>query len=599
MSLVRPAREWKVKRTGDPGTVQLEFSIAGLNFIDVPTLTNYVLLIDQDGNGDFTNGTVAQINPTSKTGSVLRFDGLTLPEGAVFTFAYSASASWTLTATSPTANYNAVGNTIAYSISVANTGNLSISGVTLASQVITSGPTLTSGDNGNNVLDIGETWMFTASRAVTQSDLDNGNVNAQFTAAGTPLAGTLTNATGNAVVNAVQSPSWTLSKTSTTANYNNAGDVLSYVLVLTNTGNVSINAVSLTDDKATTGPTLASGDIGSDNILGVGEAWMYNATYTVVQADVDGGSVTNTATASGTPAGGTLANATDNVTVNALQSPGWSMVKESSLTLFSHVGDMIPYTIKVTNTGNETITGVTVADPQATTGPTFVSGDTDSDNELDVSETWTYTATYQVVQADIDAGSFTNTATASATFPIGLANATASKTIPAIQSPAWTLSSSVSATYQSVGETLFYNLSLTNTGNEPISNITLTDPLATTGPTYVSGDTGSDQVLGLGEIWVYSSTHVVTQADLDAGAVSSTTTASGTPNAGVLANATAPATSSAIQNPSWTATLASPTPTYVQPGDPIAYTLSISNTGNVSINSVAAALTQVTTGPTF
>ena len=62
--------------------------------------------------------------------------------------------------------------------------------------------------------------------------------------------------------------------------------------------------------------------------------------------------------------------------------------------------DTINYTYTVTNTGNAAIAGVVVTDDNLTpaTGddfnPAFNGGDTDSDDLLDVGETWTYTAAH-------------------------------------------------------------------------------------------------------------------------------------------------------------------------------------------------------------
>ena len=72
-------------------------------------------------------------------------------------------------------------------------------------------------------------------------------------------------------------------------------------------------------------------------------------------------------------------------------------------------GDMINYTITVTNTGNTTLTGVVVTDDNLTPGvpgddfnPAFSGGDADNDGSLEVGETWTYTAAHTVTQAEID-----------------------------------------------------------------------------------------------------------------------------------------------------------------------------------------------------
>ena len=83
-------------------------------------------------------------------------------------------------------------------------------------------------------------------------------------------------------------------------------------------------------------------------------------------------------------------------------------------------GELINYTITVPNTGNMTLTGV-VGDRSVrgcgldrARSPTLVG---DNDALLDVGETWGYTATHTVTQAEIDSngggdGDLDNTATA-------------------------------------------------------------------------------------------------------------------------------------------------------------------------------------------
>ena len=63
------------------------------------------------------------------------------------------------------------------------------------------------------------------------------------------------------------------------------------------------------------------------------------------------------------------------------------------------------------DTGNAAIAGVVVTDDNLTPGtpaddfnPALTGGDTDIDGLLDVGETWTYTASHQVTQAELDAG---------------------------------------------------------------------------------------------------------------------------------------------------------------------------------------------------
>ena len=67
-------------------------------------------------------------------------------------------------------------------------------------------------------------------------------------------------------------------------------------------------------------------------------------------------------------------------------------------------GDVINYTITVANTGNTTLTGVVVTDPNADAGSIVRGADVVGDNDglLEVGETWGYTAAHTVTQAEID-----------------------------------------------------------------------------------------------------------------------------------------------------------------------------------------------------
>ena len=82
-------------------------------------------------------------------------------------------------------------------------------------------------------------------------------------------------------------------KTATPATYDAVGDVISYSYVVKNTGNVTLaGPVTVTDDKATV--TCPAGS------LAPLASMTCTASYTITQADLDGGSVKNTAQASPT-----------------------------------------------------------------------------------------------------------------------------------------------------------------------------------------------------------------------------------------------------------------------------------------------------------
>ena len=194
--------------------------------------------------------------------------------------------------------YNTVNQVISYSYLVTNNGS-----VTLA------GPFTVSDDKATDEscpatasLAPGASITCTASYKITQADLDAGSVTNIAFAAG----GGATSPTDTETVTAVQSRSLTLVKTATPATYDAVGDVISYSYLVTNNGNVRLaGPVTVTDDKATvTCPNVNT--VGNlDGYLDPGESITCAASYSITQADLNNGSVTNTAKAS---VGGTDSN---------------------------------------------------------------------------------------------------------------------------------------------------------------------------------------------------------------------------------------------------------------------------------------------------
>jgi hypothetical protein len=161
--------------------------------------------------------------------------------------------------------------------------------------------------------------------------------------------------------------------------------------------------VTVADNKATvTCPAVTT--VGNlDGELDPGEAITCTASYSVTQADLNAGSVTNTATAS---ADGT-SSGPDSETATATQTPALSLEKTATPKSYFAVGDIINYSYLVTNIGNVTLAGpVTVVDDKATV--TCPAGG------LVPQASMPCTASYTITQDDLMAGSVTNIAKASA-----------------------------------------------------------------------------------------------------------------------------------------------------------------------------------------
>ena len=115
------------------------------------------------------------------------------------------------------------------------------------------------------------------------------------------------------------------------------------------------------------------------------------------------------------------------------RTPSIEVTKTSTIThsdsdVSVGVGDTINYTITVENTGNTTLTGVTVSDTildsagvglTLTTGPTYDTSNTATEGTLGVGESATYDATFVITQQAVNAGGVSNTASVTSKDPSG------------------------------------------------------------------------------------------------------------------------------------------------------------------------------------
>ncbi|HCY98420.1 MAG TPA: hypothetical protein DHV56_00260, partial [Rhodobacter sp.] len=234
-----------------------------------------------------------------------------------------------------------------------------------------------------------------------------------------------------------------------------AGDELDYTITVENTGNVTLTAVNLSAEvlKRAAGATVTGFDATdftapADIDLAPGETADFTATYTVTQEDIDAGGLSNSATVAGTApdetevtdvtdSGNTAdtgADENDPTTNLITAAPELSITKtvdDHELADGIRVGDTLVYTITVENTGNVTLTDISLVDDFTTTngatleltdGPDLIG--VQADTKLAVGESWVYTASFTLDDTLITAiaqggGGVKNIATVSATAPNG------------------------------------------------------------------------------------------------------------------------------------------------------------------------------------
>src|SRR6185503_16367134 len=477
-----------------------------------------------------------------------------------------------------TGTYDSVGDVISYTIKATNTGNVTLHNVVVTDPNVgdlSCTPTLPVADLAPN----GEI-NCTASHTVTQADIDAGSfLNAACVNDGD---GGATEACDEVTTPGDQNPALSIDKVDTTGTYDSVGDVISYTIKATNTGNVTLHNVVVTDpnvgDLSCT-PTLPVADLAPNGEINC------TASHTVTQADINAGSFLNAACVNDGDGGAT--EACDEVTTPGDQNPALSIDKVDTTGTYDSVGDVISYTIKATNTGNVTLHNVVVTDPNVgdlSCTPTLPVADLAPNGEINC------TASHTVTQADINAGSFLNAACVN-DGDGGATEACDEVTTPGDQNPALSIDKvDTTGTYDSVGDVISYTIKATNTGNVTLHNVVVTDPnvgdLSCT-PTLPVADLAPN-----GEINCTAS-HTVTQADIDAG--SFLNAACVNDGDGGATEACDEVTTPGDQNPSldiWKTT------TFVgkfeNVGDVISYSIVATNDGNVTLTNVTVTDAQVT-----
>ncbi len=86
----RIAREWKVQHTGNVGTFDMTMNFSGLTISGTGPI-QFRLMVDEDGDGDFTTGTIRYYTPFSFGGGIINLTGVTLNNNEVFTFITQAA----------------------------------------------------------------------------------------------------------------------------------------------------------------------------------------------------------------------------------------------------------------------------------------------------------------------------------------------------------------------------------------------------------------------------------------------------------------------------------------------------------------------------
>ncbi|SJN15935.1 conserved repeat domain [Luteococcus japonicus LSP_Lj1] len=255
--------------------------------------------------------------------------------------------------------------------------------------------------------------------------------------------------------------------------------------------------------------------------MAVGARVVCTGDHVITEAEALAGVVDNTVVA---VVPGAPTDPTDSEVVRTQPRPGVDFTKEAALADANgdgvgSLGEKITYTLAVTNNGDVAVPGLTVTDamlPDLTCTP-------GQDEPLAPGQTRTCTGIHEVTRADIQAGQVVNRAQASSELTGTIWSPTV--VVPAKGQPGATLVKTASDAsgdgVGTVGETITWTITLTNTGDLPLTDAVVTDPMLGDSLTCIPAQ---DQPLLAGAARVCTGTHVVSPEEAAAGSLVNTAT---------------------------------------------------------------------------
>lgn len=269
---------------------------------------------------------------------------------------------------------------------------------------------------------------------------------------------------------------------------------------------------------------------GAYDDLTTGQTAIENFTY-VVQDEEGLSNIDGTATDS---------EAVLAITITGDPDPSFTVAKDVDINNVTVLPTTLTYTITLENTGDTTLTGVTPVDTLTQNGiDTSISlsgptGDTNGNNEQETTETWVYTGTHVVTQAQLDDANDLENNVSVTTSTTGATAQTANASTSISPSPSITVTKTASSEVNvPAGVSITYTYVVTNTGNQTINNITLADAHGGSGPTPVpsnetlttdAGTTGDSTDTSINGSWdslapgdqvTFTASYIITQNDVD------------------------------------------------------------------------------------
>lgn len=349
--------------------------------------------------------------------------------------------------------------------------------------------------------------------------------------------------------------------------YDTPGQQITYSYNISNTGSSNVPGPITISDNKIANVSCPSGD------LAAGASMTCTATYTITQADIDGLSISNTALALSSSGSSNVGAAT----VTAILNPKITLSKTGELLGSIDVGQPINYTYTLQNTGNMTLTSpYTITDDLVSTkNITCPTSDLAPGNSI------TCTGTYSITSKDINAGSVTNNASATAIVKGNGATTPPSNTASAtvLTPPILLTITTDTASVTALNQVVTYTYRIKNPGTTNVSSpFTVTD-------NRITGITCPTGTITPGNSITCTGTHQFGQGDFDAGPLfidQATATAQNSKNKTISSNPFSFSEPIALSFQLSLTKTANPTTQYVK-GQNVTYTYVLMNTSNVTL----------------
>lgn len=435
-----------------------------------------------------------------------------------------------------------VGDTVHYRVVLENTGNVTLTNVSL------SGPGTTCAPHAESV-DAGGSMVVACTHEAVLDDV--GTYPTTFTVTADELDDSVAADPVNVEVSPVPDPSMTVATSADQVSVV-PGQAIDYHVTVANTGNVPLTGVTVSDVRA---PACA----GPVADIPVGSSTTVDCSYVTTGANQ--GTYPNTAVGRSDQTDAVTSN-TVNVAVGAAFTA--LLTRDEAAVVATNP---IHYHLTIANTSQLTLTGFTISDPNAT--------DCEGQTVPDLAPGTQHTVDCAYTPTNANAGPYFNEVSVDTAQTSPVSSNDVSTTVTAAN-PAVTVTQSADESAVLTGATVHYHFAIRNSGNVTLHQVTVGGTTSTCSAPVATLAPGADvtidctHVAVAGDIGTYTNTGSVTATEItspvSANSVGVTVTAAPAPAFTVVKSADQAS---------------------VVAGQPIDYHVVVTNTGNVPLTGIA------------